>query len=71
MSKRHLARILGWMETEELICCKCGQRISVGDWIHRNNGGVLRKPCILGRGKPESFAQFYHLACFEQLLNDV
>jgi len=64
MVQGNLTRILRWRGEEELLCFRCGERINVGDRIHRNNGGI-RDLSHEGRGSQKRKARFYHEGCYE------
>jgi len=65
ISARTLTNNMKWKGVKELLCHRCGVKISVGDWIHRSESHCsLRAPL-------RKDARFYHLRCFEELFLDV
>jgi len=60
-----IANNLRRMGVKELLCHRCGERISAGDWIHRT--GSNRK---IRRVDPGG-ARFYHLRCWEEMFVSV
>ena len=60
ISQATISRNLKWKGEEELLCYRCGEKISIGDWIHRCHNYTALK----ARSKD---ARFYHLRCWEDL----
>jgi len=70
LKARERRRILNWRGENVLVCFRCEKEILVGDWIHRNDGGCMKKLDKLG-GKRSEYARFYHKSCFAELYVDV
>jgi len=64
---RTLRRHLIWRGQKELLCFRCGKKISPGDWIHRSNASCFPSREDSRRGKPRGVTRFYHLSCWEEM----
>ena len=60
-----ISKNLNWRGVKELLCYRCGKRISVGDWVHRN------ETHFRNQRPSKKDARFYHLSCYEEMFLDV
>lgn len=68
INKRSISKILNWRGENVLLCYRCGEEISAGDWV-RKSGRVSK--VSTRTHMTWHLAKVYHLSCYEGMFLDV